>query len=188
MLKHLFPIINKSDILEILKFAFTGATIAGVYGIIHDQITYSISHEYFTKFKFTQFIYADFGINDRFFVGTIGFIATWWVGFFVGWFLGRRFVPGQSRHKARQKIFIGFIVVFVLSVTFAFSANIYVTFLDSESVLSNWFYTLDHYGISTRHAFIRVAYIHNSSYLGALIGLLITLTLLKPNYQHFTDT
>jgi hypothetical protein len=31
------------------------ALLAGVYGIVHDQLTYSISHEYFTKFKYVQF-------------------------------------------------------------------------------------------------------------------------------------
>lgn len=29
--------------------------IAGFYGILHDQLTYTISSEYFTKFKFYQF-------------------------------------------------------------------------------------------------------------------------------------
>jgi hypothetical protein len=43
------------------KFGVFAATIfftiiiAGLYGIIHDQITYSISPEYFTKFKYRQF-------------------------------------------------------------------------------------------------------------------------------------
>ena len=84
--KYLYPKIRRDHILQILLFSIYGALIAGLYGIVHDQITYSISHEYFTKLKFKQFWYADFGLGDRFYVGTIGFLATWWVGFFVGWY------------------------------------------------------------------------------------------------------
>jgi len=29
--------------------------LSGLYGIIHDQISYTVSPEYFTKFKFQQF-------------------------------------------------------------------------------------------------------------------------------------
>ena len=57
-------------------FAVTGALIAGAYGILHDQITYTISPEYFTKLKFEQFHYANFGLPRRVFVGEVGFLAT----------------------------------------------------------------------------------------------------------------
>ena len=48
-----------------LGYAVVGALIAGVYGVFHDQITYSISPEYFTRLKFLQFHYADFGFPAR---------------------------------------------------------------------------------------------------------------------------
>jgi predicted ribosomally synthesized peptide with SipW-like signal peptide len=31
-----------------LAIAFVGALVAGTYGVFHDQVTYSISPEYFT--------------------------------------------------------------------------------------------------------------------------------------------
>ncbi|RZK22742.1 MAG: hypothetical protein EOO56_07425, partial [Hymenobacter sp.] len=66
---------------------FTGLTtlLAGLYGIAHDQLTYSISSEYFTKFKYEQFGFepAWFG-GHRPTVAVIGFLATWWVGLFIG--------------------------------------------------------------------------------------------------------
>ena len=45
-----------------LGYAVIGALIAGLYGVVHDQITYSMSPEYFTRLKFFQFRYADFGL------------------------------------------------------------------------------------------------------------------------------
>ena len=38
-----------------LGVAAVGSVLAGVYGIFHDQVTYAISPEYFTKLKFDQF-------------------------------------------------------------------------------------------------------------------------------------
>ena len=96
--------------------------VAGIYGILHDQLTYSISHEYFTKLKFKQFEYADIGLGDRFFVGTIGFLATWLVGFFIGWFLSRWFIPKLPTAAAKRTIVYGFLIVFGFGLSFALMA------------------------------------------------------------------
>src|SRR6185503_8995132 len=100
MLKYLIPRIAWIDVPAMIGIAIVGSIIAGFYGVLHDQITYSISPEYFTKFKFKQFEYANFGLGDRIFVSTIGFLATWWVGFIAAWFLARRLTPCQPRHHA----------------------------------------------------------------------------------------
>jgi hypothetical protein len=42
----LYPKINFKHLPGILAHAAIGAVIAAVYGIVHDQITYSISPEY----------------------------------------------------------------------------------------------------------------------------------------------
>lgn len=60
--------------------------IGGLYGILHDQLTYSISPEYYTKFKFYQFGLMDMGNeaifpNPRIEVSAVGFMATWWMGY-----------------------------------------------------------------------------------------------------------
>lgn len=44
-----------------LGLCVVGSLIAGTYGILHDQVTYSIGPEYFTRFKFEQFAWADWG-------------------------------------------------------------------------------------------------------------------------------
>lgn len=82
-----YPKITLHGLLVTLGYALMGALIAGLYGTVHDQITYSISLEYFTRLKFAQFHYAEFGLPPRVFVAAIGFLATWWVGFIAGWFI-----------------------------------------------------------------------------------------------------
>jgi len=37
---------------KIIPFMLPGAVMALMYGAIHDQISYTISPEYFTKYKF----------------------------------------------------------------------------------------------------------------------------------------
>ena len=67
--------------------------IGGLYGILHDQLTYTISPEYYTKFKFYQFGLMDIGNeaifpNTRIEVSAVGFMATWWMGLPIGLILG----------------------------------------------------------------------------------------------------
>lgn len=183
MLKFIYPQIKRSDLRHIIKYALLGAIIAGIYGTLHDQITYTISPEYFTKLKFKQFDFANWGIGDRFFVGTIGFLATWWVGLFIGWFLGRRYVPNQTAQQAANNVLKGFVIVFLSGIAFAVSAGIYGLWIDPEDIPSNWHHALKYYGVSDGYAFVRVAYIHNFGYAGGLIGLISVFIFLKPNVK-----
>lgn len=176
--KYLYLKIDKRHIAPILKYSILGAVIAGLYGVIHDQLTYSISHEYFTKLKFRQFWYADFGLGNRFYVGTIGFLATWWVGLFVGWFLARWFVPRLSIIEANRVILKGFFVVFSFVSASALLAALYGEVVVPSSNLNDWSYTLRYYGISDGRSFVRVAYIHNGSYLGGFLGLVASIVAL----------
>ena len=57
--------------------------------MINDQITFSISSEYYTKFKFIQFNLANENNIDkikfpRIFVSIVVFLATWWFGLVLG--------------------------------------------------------------------------------------------------------
>jgi hypothetical protein len=105
-MNFLYPRLRASWLPIMLAHALLGAALAGLYGIVHDQITYTISPEYFARLKFAQFHYADFGLPPRIFVAEIGFLAAWWVGFLAGWFVARITVPAFSpvvalRHSLR---------------------------------------------------------------------------------------
>jgi hypothetical protein len=156
-----------------------GALIAGAYGVVHDQITYTISPEYFTKLKFNQFRYADFGWPTRFFVGEVGFLATWWVGFISGWFLARLAVPVLSTKEAMRQITIGFAVIFTFAAA-AFTIGYFFGLRHIERAdVSGWEAVADPLGVGDLRSFVRVAYIHNASYLGGVAGLIVALVRLK---------
>jgi hypothetical protein len=57
----LYPKIPFAALPAMLAYAADGAVLAGLYGIAHDQVTYSISPEYFTPLKFAQLRSGHFG-------------------------------------------------------------------------------------------------------------------------------
>lgn len=73
------------NVNRMTPYVVLGGVLGGSYGAIHDQLSYTISNEYFTCYKFYQFAYADFGFSDRVFVIIIGFIST----LCVGWIFAR---------------------------------------------------------------------------------------------------
>jgi len=164
-----------------LKVALISALLAGLYGALHDQVTFTISSEYFLNLKYQQFQYLNFNLNDRIRVSIIGFLATWWVGLFFGWFLARWYLPHCSETVANKKIIKSGFTILVMSVLFATTGSGFV-FLKGESIdHSSWLAITNAYDIQNISAFIHVAYIHNCSYAGALFGFVIALLLVKRN-------
>src|SRR5260221_12058644 len=84
-----YPSITWREIPTLVGITVFGAVLAGAYGAVHDQVSYSISPEYFTKMKFRQFAWADLGWPNRLFAAEVGFLASWWAGLIAGWLLAR---------------------------------------------------------------------------------------------------
>lgn len=161
---------------HMLLLAACGSVIAGTYGIVHDQMTFSIGPEYFTTFKFEQFGWADkrksWGVSDRFFVGTIGFLATWWVGMFTGWFLGRIALPGWPRATAYRMCFLGFAMVFALGILGGIAGWLWGHYHGPD--YGRWHDIAEQMGIKDLRSFKTVGFIHNGSYIGGGLGLLLS--------------
>ena len=171
----LYPKFRLSLLPTMLGYALLGAIVAGIYGVLHDQITFSISQEYFTRLKFFQFHYADFGLPRRVFVAEIGFLATWWVGFIAGWFLARVVVPICPPVQARSKILRGFWIILFCGFAGSTCGFGWGLLRGPNGDYSGWqgFGTM--HGVVDLPSFVRVAYIHNASYLGGLLGLIVAL-------------
>lgn len=184
LFKYSIPRINLVDVPALALVVLLGGIIAGIYGILHDQITYSISPEYFTKLKFTQFRFADFGWGDRFFVATIGFLATWWVGCIAAWFLGRRQIPNQARDQAYRKIAKGMLCMIVFGMIFGVAGYFYGLLRGPEADYSSWTWAFREFEIIDKWSFVRVAYIHNAGYLGGFVGFVVALVMIRPACQH----
>jgi hypothetical protein len=174
------PIMGSGSRIRILV-AIIGGLIAGAYGIVHDQVTYTIAPEYFTKLKFHQFHYADFGLGNRIFAATIGFLATWWVGAIAAWLLARRLNPDQPRQVAFRQIRKGIVCIFAFAFSFGCLGYLFGLWRGPNADYSNWDRAFQRFDITDPWAFVRVAYIHNAGYLGGLIGLVVALVAIRPS-------
>ena len=167
------PRMPRKTVLPCFALAGLGALIAGAYGVIHDQITYTLSAEYFTNFKFIQFDYADpryaFGLGNRWFVAVIGFLATWWVGAIAGWSLGRCSVMRDGTMLPIATVLRCFGLMIVSSAVCA-AVGYFIGSLAKppDYGVGSW---------ETSMAFDRVGMLHNGSYLGAVAGLVISIIL-----------
>jgi hypothetical protein len=157
------------------KFAIVNITIfsciviAGSYGIIHDQITYSISHEYFTKFKYEQFGFepAWFG-GDRQTVAVIGFLATWWTGLFIGLVLGVTALVFKEHKAMWNAIKKAIPIIFCFVIALGVVGYVYGRLVLTKTGVDWWLPD----NLTDKDAFIVVGSIHNFSYLGGLLGLI----------------
>lgn len=180
MLEYLLPRFPLKELPVLLGFSLLGALIAGLYGVVHDQITYSIGPEYFTNFKFKQFHWADLQLGNRTFVSCIGFLATWWVGLIGAWVLSRKLLPNQPRKAACKKIVMGFGVVLATAFLFGVGGFVFELLTGLQADHANWNWAFAEYKITDKRAFVRVAYIHNAGYLGVLVGLIVACIFVKP--------
>ncbi len=166
-----------NKILILLLLIFISILIAGAYGILHDQVTYTLSEEYYTKFKFPQFHIGDWHgkspevilPNPRLGVAFVGFLATWWVGFIIGCILG---LIGLI-HKTAPEMFQITLNAILLNVLTVFVFGI-LGFLSGELILSDMDFKLwipDN--VLDRQRFVVVGWIHNFGYLGGFVGLIV---------------
>lgn len=170
----LYPKINRRHLPAMLQISLAGAVIAGIYGTVHDQVSFALAPEYFTCLKFEQFAYADFGWPRRVFASVVGFLATWWVGLIVGWFLARAGLAALPPLERRRRVARALTIVF--SVTVASGClGILLGGLAARGDLSRWSDFERQLRLTDLRRFVVVAYLHWAGYLGAALGLIAAL-------------
>ncbi|MFK7907930.1 MAG: hypothetical protein AB8B69_22555 [Chitinophagales bacterium] len=175
-----------NKLISLILILIIAPLLGGIYGIVHDQITYSISNEYYTKFKFIQFGLENWGMGEN--IGTpkspeiilwsprlgaaiVGFLATWWVGMIIGIVLG---LIGLI-HKSGKEMFQTTMKASLMTIGIALIVGI-IGLIYGKLVLANnspnW-YLPDN--LINRANFIMVGSMHNFSYLGGIIGMIISI-------------
>lgn len=159
--------------------------LASIYGILHNQISYSISSEYFTKFKFRQFNFYFMGQNQpRQTASLVGALSTWWFGLLLGLIIGTLGMI-QKNLKIMWKSAIGAII---RTLGMAIGIGI-IGILIGKFIISNlninWNVPAD---LDDLKSFLTAGTMHNFSYFGGIIGLIYgiiyQLKLKKSSIQH----
>lgn len=173
MWRGIAPKIARRHLPDLLRLAGIGALIAGVYGALHDQVTYTISEEYFTKAKFAQFAWADPGIGPRGFAGIVGILASWWVGAIAGWLLGRLALPRMERPAAMIVVAKGFAGVFGGAFAGGGIGGLIGWQISQSASLENWRWLQHDLDVERLESFVTVVCIHNGGYAGAALGFVV---------------
>ncbi|WP_018341666.1 hypothetical protein [Cytophaga aurantiaca] len=161
---------------SLIASLFSAIVIASIYGIVHDQFTFTISPEYYTKFKFYQFGIATPGDeaifpNARLYVALVGVMATWWMGLLIGMILGCvGLIHNNGLVMYRITLKAMLLVVLIAFVT-GLIGLAYGKFYLAEAGVNWW---LPSNLIDTKN-FIAVGSMHNFSYLGGLLGLIVAI-------------
>lgn len=149
--------------------------LAGIYGILHDQFTYTISPEYYTKFKFYQFELADDSNsgeaifqNPRLAVAAVGFMATWWTGILIGLGIGLTGLFQPNAKTMLKSSIKGIAIAISLAATAGLIGLAYGSLYLADTGVSWWLPP----NLIDKKNFITVGSMHNFSYWGAVIGLI----------------
>ncbi|MEL7344756.1 MAG: hypothetical protein AAFN59_07835 [Pseudomonadota bacterium] len=145
--------------------------LAGVYGVLHNQISYSVGPDYFHAFKFRQFR-VPIDLHGRMGAALVGLRASWWMGLVIGGPLAvlSLFHPApQAARRAFAYIAIG-IVVLTLAVGLASLAiGVPDRFRAMVWVPGQ---------VENAQGFMRAAWMHEITYGASLLSLFIGLIMM----------
>lgn len=159
---------------KILVFVFllvVAVVLASAYGVVHNQISFTVSPEYFTKYKFQQFGLVDSPLPERVRASIVGFEASWWMGPPIGLLVG---VAGflHRGHRRMLKVSLqSFVIVMAFTLIvglFGLLCGYLVTGSIATEELSGW--TPE--DVVEPRRFVCAGFMHNSSYLGGALSVL----------------
>lgn len=154
------------------------AVLAAIYGALHDQLSYTVLPEYYTRFKFVQFSFAGVGtMPPRLGAAVVGVLATWWIGLIVGLLVG---VAGLAHRgpvemaRATLRAF-GVVAVIALAAGLAGLAAGWFGFgADDQAAYVDWWRPS---GLVSPRRFFAVGMMHNGSYLDGAVGVRVAVVL-----------
>lgn len=154
--------------LNSLLVLFIGSCLAaGLFGVVHNQVSYTVSPEYFSHFKFVQFQLSE-SLQNRLGASFVGWAASWWMGLLIGCVL----IP-LGAILLHREVFLQIMVqtiALVVAVTALVSlAGLLIAILTiNGNRLPPYWYPPN---LQDQVAFARAGTMHNASYLGGLLGM-----------------
>jgi len=151
----------------IIALLILAPMLASFYGFIHDQITFSISEEFFTKFRFKDYDMPHTW-HPRAKAGMIGILNAWQTGIPFGIILTMVGRIHKNNHKLLFYTFYAYLLTFFFSFAFSMIAIYMPAASDMLAIRKNL--PAD---ILDPVSFQRVETINNYGYIGGIIGMLM---------------
>ena len=154
-------------------FVPLAVAMAGAYGAAHNQISYTVSPEYFTKFKFQRFGLTDDRRSERFRASIVGYNASKGMGMPIGVLVG---TAGFIHHGYRRMLRVtlwSLAVVVAFTLFFGLCGLLY-GYWQTQSIdlteYRGWFIPND---VVDLRRFLCAGYMHNAAYLGGGLSILV---------------
>ncbi len=160
-------------LLVFISLFWIAILLAGFYGVLHNQISYTVSPEYFTKFKFQQFGFVNTPLPERVRASMVGFLASWWMGIPIGFLVGVVGFIHQGYRRMFKVSLWSFGAVIAFTLLFGLCGLLYGYFETRTINLANyqdWYIPDD---VKDLRLFLCAGYMHNASYLGGTLAILV---------------
>jgi len=159
-------------LLVYVLIVFLAVIAAGLYGAVHNQVSYTVAPEYFTKFKFRQFGFTDMPLPERVRASLVGFLASWWMGIPIGLLIGASGFMHRGHRRMLRVSLWSLLVVIGFTLLFGLCGLLY-GHLQTQHIevaeYRGWFIPED---VTELRRFLCAGYMHNSSYLGGVLAIL----------------
>lgn len=154
-----------------IVFLAIAALAAGIFGAIHNQFSYTVSTEYFTKFKFIQFDLLDTSISERIRAAEVGFLASWRMGLYIGILSGVAAFHHKTNGQMRAGLLWSLLVIASFTLAFALAGLAYGFSQTGNLTLEayNGWFIPD--ALENPRRFICAGYMHNAAYLGGAVSI-----------------
>lgn len=162
-------------IYKLVVFLFLlsiAALAAGLFGAVHNQVSFAVGPSYFFDLKFDQFAIKSENRNTTG-AAIVGWYASWWMGLVAG-------VPAFSvglfwikKPRAILRLGLRAIFVVVMLTSLAAFSGFVIGWLWIDTRVTDYVPVPDN--VSAPIQFLRAATMHEASYLGGIFGSLIAL-------------
>lgn len=156
-------------ILYCFLIILVGTLVSGLFGLLHDHLTFSLSPEFYAVLRFPE-LGIQWSQNNFWNVSKVGIINSAETGFFLSISVALCSLI-QLDYKTMFKVAMRCVAIIILTISvFAILACLSATFFPFKDRS----YEMIPDNIVDPNSFLMVLRIHNFTYFGSIIGMLIS--------------
>ncbi|QIG88658.1 hypothetical protein G6R40_02790 [Chryseobacterium sp. POL2] len=150
--------------------------IASIFGAIHNQLSYSVSNEFFEDFLFGNFGINEWNLNNkRFEASVVGILGSYWVGFILGVIYAVIFLFINTENNFKY-IFKAILI----NILFALIGSIIGYFIGFIIPWENSEIWMD-ISVQNPQKYVQANFMNSGSYYGGIVGLIFGIIYLFKN-------
>jgi hypothetical protein len=159
-------------ILVFIVFLPVAMLAAGVFGAVHDQISYTVAPEYYTRFKFIQFHLLDSPLPERIRASIVGVRASWWMGLPLGVLVGLAGFAQRSPREMARALLWSLPLACTIVLAAALVGLVYGWYATGQSInMADYAGFYRPANLKDPRAFLCAGFMHNAAYLGGAIAV-----------------